>query len=138
MKRCKFCGWLPLVVATVLLAEKVAHAFGPKTESQKREERYIKCILAIEDADKDDDDKISREEFQPFVKALGGLLFAANPIHGEDLPQDLAELYKPLVVASGGEGKGGEIDVFGASVTEVRWLPWWIVVARCTFEVLDS
>jgi len=112
---------VPLLGAIIRLTISSVSAFGPQTESEKKSARYFKCVVAIEDSDVNNDDKISREEFQPFVHQLATSLFGGDsPITDDTLPQELQQLYDPLVVASGvkDDSRVGvrEINVYGANM----------------------
>jgi hypothetical protein len=111
MRRMLFgAGWLSTLVP-------FATAFGPMTESQKKESRFFDCIRAMEAADEDRDLKLTKDEYTPFVKKLSSLMFKDDSVlePGDKLPQDFTELYKKLIVESG--GTADKIDIYGASLT---------------------
>jgi len=113
--------WSALAAALSLLtATNSVVAYGPKTESQKKEERFIHCILAIEEADTDKDDRLSRHEYQPFVQFLSTLMFDEVIIEKDELPREIGHMFPQLIEASGAPKGSKSVDIFGARMDELN------------------
>ena len=106
-----------LAVALIALLASKTQAWGPKTEEQKKSDRFFKCLLAIEGADANEDNRLDSEEYDTFVDHYSVLLFDEAM---SNVPNDIHSLYKDLVKTS--EAPTGEelIDVFGANFFDVR------------------
>jgi hypothetical protein len=89
-------------------------------EEQKKDGRYFKCLLAIESADANGDNRILKDEFHPFVETLRSLVFGDDPVADGEFPSNIDNLYKSLAAASGAPEGDNEINVFGAEVLEVH------------------
>lgn len=115
MKLSMFSWLVPIVMAALLTGE--ARAWGTKTEDQKKSDRFFKCLLAIEGADIDQDNRLDSTEYDTFVDHYSVLLFDESM---SKVPKDIQSLYKALVAKS--EAPKGEdlIDVFGANFFDVR------------------
>lgn len=118
---------IPLLAIVTGVVLQTVQAYGPKTESEKKETRYTECLLAMETADQNGDHQLSREEYQPFVHYLARELFGGelSPIVAEgDLPESMQELYEPLVKTSGvtkdDNNKVHHIDIFGANLENLN------------------
>ena len=104
-----------LVVFVAVLAGKKATtttALGPKTNTQINEDRFIHCLLAIDRADANSDNRLSREEFSSFTKQYHKAIF------DDDLEEDVSNIYTALVTISSSTTQ--EIDVYGADYLDVR------------------
>lgn len=108
-----------VLVAIIALLTGKTEAWGPKTEEQKKSDRFFKCLLAIEGADANEDNRLDSEEYDTFVDHYSVLLFDEAM---SNIPNDIHSLYKDLVKTS--EAPTGEelIDVFGANFFDVRKL----------------
>ena len=115
MKLSFFPCLVPLVIATLLSGE--AQAWGPKTEEQKKSDRFFKCLLAIEGADGDADNRLDSEEYDTFVDHYSVLLFDESM---SNVPTDIHSMYKELVKTSEAPTGDKLIDVFGANFFDVR------------------
>ncbi|CAB9504581.1 expressed unknown protein [Seminavis robusta] len=114
---------MKLLATALLLAMQGSYAqHGPKTESQKKQERFFMCIRSIEKANKDGDDFLTRPEYQPFIKHLSVQMFDDSILEKDELPRDVGHLYKFLIVASGAESGAKAIDIYGASSMEIPFI----------------
>jgi hypothetical protein len=111
------------VMALLLAMVPCGTAFGPMTESEKKEARFFNCIRAMQYADQDGDMHLTDGEYAPFVKKLSWLMFEDDSVlePGDELPEDLVKLYKVLVAKSGATSVdfGKVIDIYGASVERI-------------------
>lgn len=92
--------------------------------SPKRESLFFDCILAIEEADINQDDRLSKQEAAIFFTSFYQLLLADKasaimaPSTG-DMTTDVEKMYPGLVKLSEPPKGVTEIDVYGASVMEL-------------------
>lgn len=111
--------WLTVAAVSLVATTNNVHAYGPETESQKKEDRFIHCLLAIEEANVNQDDRLTRDEYQPFIRYLSQLMFDDEVVHEGELPLALGHLYNNLITASGGSGNAHSIDIFGAQMDQI-------------------
>lgn len=110
-------SWISSAVVVVALLAGNAQAWGPKTWEQKKADRFFKCLLAIEAADKNEDNRLSEKEYKIFVDKYASLLFDEDWKDKE--PEDLISMYEQLADESGGPDGETQIDVFGAGFFDV-------------------
>ena len=80
--------WISAAALSLVAVVSVT-AYGPETESQKKEDRFIHCLLAMEEANVDQDDRLTRDEYQPFIRYLSQLMFEEEVIQEGELPTAL-------------------------------------------------
>jgi hypothetical protein len=99
-------------------------AHGPMTEDAKKEKRFFNCIRAMDAADQDGDDKLSKDEYSTFVRKLALAMFEDDSVLDSDdeLPQEVTQLYDKLIAASGSEEGATHINIFGASLKEIQFV----------------
>ena len=108
----------------VALAVIRTGAYGPQSKVQKRESRFFDCILAIEAADADQDDRLSKQETAKFFATFYQNLLAdkasaiVTPYTG-DMSTDVEKMYAGLVGLSDPPQGVTEIDVYGANVMDL-------------------
>ena len=106
----KFSTIFPVALAAVSLSAGETHAIGPKTESQKKEDRFFKCLLAMQQSDANEDSRLSEAEFHTMTNHLEVLLFGAD-VYEEPLDNSF---YQAVVKASKPPNGETKIDTFGA------------------------
>ncbi|CAB9524497.1 expressed unknown protein [Seminavis robusta] len=113
---------MKLLATTFFLAVQVYAQPGPKTESQKKQERFYMCIRSIEKANKDGNDLLTRSEYQPFIKQLSVEMFDDSILYDDELPRDLGQLYKYLILESGAGEDDNAINIYGASTMKLAFI----------------
>jgi len=109
----KVSATFPLALAVAALSAGETRAFGAETETQKKQDQFFKCLLAIGQADSDEDGCLTKKEFNAMTKNLGDLI---HHEHNGALGDDV---YDEAVKASNPPKGTDEIDVFGADVSHL-------------------
>ena len=91
-------------------------AYGPKTLSAKKQDRFFKCLLAMQGSDENKDARLSLDEYDTMVHNLGILLFDSPKEHLE------TSFYQDAVKASNPPAGTSQIDIYGADASNVSFV----------------
>ncbi|CAB9511833.1 expressed unknown protein [Seminavis robusta] len=87
--------------------------------AQEKQDVFLQCLNSMFHADKDLDDALNMEEYKLFLKYFSSQLYPHPIFHDGYVTQQIRELFKILVQASGNGERGISINVYGSKIEQM-------------------